>query len=146
MRKALIAAAVATALFAVGAFAASFAVQSEDVASGGNAVTACATNVDIDFDAPELESDGTWSVDTATVRFVTSTGAAVDDTCDGFDVDLALATGVSPPGTWATAGTGTVLEVDNNASTIDIDIAETNVAVIHGASVVVDGKTLTADL
>ena len=49
MRKALIAVAVATALFAVGAFAASFGVQSEDIASGTNPTTNCAASADVDF-------------------------------------------------------------------------------------------------
>ncbi len=42
MRKALIAVVVASALFAVGAFAASFAVDSENIASGSADVDGCA--------------------------------------------------------------------------------------------------------
>jgi hypothetical protein len=138
MRKALIAVAVATVLFAVGAFAASFAVQSEDIASGSNAVAACATNVDVDFDDPVLvPGTGVWTVDGATVRFLDSTGAEVAG-CDEHDARLAVNSGSG----FVTVGG--LQAVD--ASEAVFAFTATDVASIVGASVVVDGATLTADL
>jgi hypothetical protein len=135
MRKALIAAAVATALFAVGAFAASLSVQSEDVASGSNAVSACATSVDVDFDDPVLGTDGTWTVDGATVAFLGGTG----DGCSEHDARLAVDSGAG----YVEVGSETAVSATNDAvfSFTAIDVAN-----IVGASVVVDGATLTADL
>jgi ABC-type phosphate transport system substrate-binding protein len=63
MRKGLIATAVAVALFAVGAFAASFAVSSEDTASGSNAVKRCADNVVIEFNELYSTTTKNWYVD-----------------------------------------------------------------------------------
>ena len=40
-------------LFAVGAFAASFTLTADDVASGADEVQSCATSVDVVFDLPE---------------------------------------------------------------------------------------------
>ena len=138
MRKALIAVAVATALFAVGAFAASFAVQSEDVASGANEVVKCATNVDVDFDDPELNtSTGAWTVDGATVKFLNSAGATVN-TCNNHDARLAIDTG--------SFANVQALNADSpvDAGQAVFTFTAIDVAVIDGASVVVDGATFTA--
>lgn len=138
MRKALIAVAVATALFAVGAFAASFIVQSEDIASGTNAVQACATNVDVDFDDPVLNTTtGAWTVDGAVVRFLDASGGSVT-TCDEHDAQLAVdfGSGFVSVGDTAVATGGT--------ATYSFTAAD--VETVVGASVVVDGATLTADL
>ncbi|MGK2949634.1 MAG: hypothetical protein ACSLFP_13760 [Acidimicrobiales bacterium] len=137
MRKALLAVAVATALFAVGAFAASFTVQSEDIASGSNPVTACATNVDVDFATPEAQSDGTWTVDGATVRFLNASAGSVS-TCDNFDARLAVNSGAGY------VELGGLAPVDGGEASFSF--TPINVAPISGASVVVDGATLTADL
>jgi len=137
MRKVLIAVAVATALFAVGAFAASLSVQSEDIASGSDPVAACATSVDIEFGDPdpELQTDGTWTVDGATVTFLGTTG----DGCTEHDARLAI-----------DAGSGYVqvggLEAVSGTNTATFTFTALDVADIIGASVVVDGATLTADL
>jgi hypothetical protein len=135
MRKALIAAAVATALFAVGAFAASLSVQSEDVASGSNAVSACATSVDVDFGTPSLQTDGTWTVTGATVRFLGGTG----DGCSEHDARLAVDSGAG----YVEVGSVQAVSATNDAS---FSFTAIDVADIVGASVVVDGATLTADL
>lgn len=137
MRKALLAVAVATALFAVGAFAASFAVQSEDIASGTDAVVACATNVDVDFDDPVLTAaTGVWTVDGATVTFLDSEGATVAG-CDEHDAELAVDFGAG----YVSVGGDTV-----DSSTATFSFAAADVETVVGASVVVDGATLTADL
>jgi hypothetical protein len=146
MRKALIAAAVATALFAVGAFAASFAVQSEDVASGANDVTACAAQVDVDFADPVLVAGtGAWTVNGATVTFRNASDAAVNS-CGGYGAELALKLG-------ATAGAATYsattysATVGASATNVSFTFSPAiDVSTIHGASVVVDGKTLSADV
>lgn len=84
MRKAIIAAIVATALFAVGAFAASFTLSAEETASGTDAVAQCTANVDIKFDetfSPNLDD---WFV--ANVDVTLDTG----NTCGGSEVTLIL--------------------------------------------------------
>jgi ABC-type phosphate transport system substrate-binding protein len=69
MRKGLIATAVAVALFAVGAFAASFAVSSEDTASGSDAVSPCADNVVIDFNETYSTTSQNWNIASIDVTF-----------------------------------------------------------------------------
>jgi hypothetical protein len=137
MRKALIAVAVATALFAVGAFAASFAVQSEDIASGGNAVVACATNVDIDFGDPVVDATtGVWSVNTARAIFLNASDGTVT-TCNGFGAELALK---------VSGSTTSVASATVSGSEAAFTFTATNVENITSASVVVDGKTLSVDV
>lgn len=93
MRKAIIAAIVASALFAVGAFAANFTVNAEDVASGSDAVTECADAVDVDFDTV-FDEESDWDVGSAVVTFYdeadTESGYATTDDCDGFGVTLVV--------------------------------------------------------
>lgn len=111
MRKALIAVIVASALFAVGAFAAELTVQSDDVASGQEAVTACGdANVEWETDAA-VDAAGEWSVTGATVTFNNAN-------CDGAAVDLAVGlsdTGSGEPTSWqdwSCAGTVTSQSID----------------------------------
>lgn len=139
MRKAIITVAVATALFAVGAFAASFTVQSEDIASGSDGVVACAPYVDIDFDDPVADGAAEWSVDGATARFYTATGsgATLATTCNGFLAELALLA----PGVVTDAGNAAI-----SGGAVKFDFTAIPVSAITKASVVVDGKTLTADV
>ena len=148
MRKALIAVAVATALFAVGAFAASFAVNSEDIASGSNPVAACAAQVDVDF-APPAGPDpttGAWTVANATVTFRNATDG-LETACAGYDAELALKLGATAAAatysatTYTTPAGGVV-----GSSHVFTFAAPIDVATIHGASVVVDGKTLSDDV
>ncbi|MGH9084840.1 MAG: hypothetical protein ACRDYW_05255 [Acidimicrobiales bacterium] len=147
MRKALIAVAVATALFAVGAFAASFAVQSEDVASGGNAVAACVEEVDIDFGNPVSPSTtgatgGGWTVPTATAKFL-SAAAAGSNPCNGFQARLALGLGSTAANavTSVYPSTTTYVTVANGEAVFDLGASGIDVELIQRASVVVDGKT-----
>jgi len=110
MRKALIAAIVAAALFAVGAFAASFGVQAEDVTSGSDQVAACVERVDVDFGTSYVDADNDWRIDNAVVSFLDA-GNAADDGCMDHDLTLQLedeAGAVLPPNTtytWNPAGT-----------------------------------------
>jgi hypothetical protein len=140
MRKALIAGAVATALFAVGAFAASLTVRSEDVASGSNDVVACAAQVDVDFDAPDLQTNGTWTVDGAVVHFLDGSDVATG-ACDNFDARLAIKT--TPSGNYVQVGSLVAVDPVGLAT---FSFTGIDVATITGASVVVDGATLSADL
>ena len=91
MRKALIAAIVATALFAVGAFAANFTTSSEDVASGADSVIACADEVDLKF-APGGWNDDTDLYETASVTASfwngTEESRTVANTCNGLPVTI----------------------------------------------------------
>lgn len=117
MRKAIIAAIVATALFAVGAFAANISVTADDVASGEAPVGACGTAEVISYDTnPTVVQDG----DTADFRVEAATVRLTGADCNGADVDLAIGSDSSPavPGVYVTAddwddaacGTGTTVD------------------------------------
>ena len=70
MRKAIIAAIVASALFAVGAFAAQFTVTEEDVASGEADVQACASDASVDWTtSTTVGTDGEFIATGATITF-----------------------------------------------------------------------------
>jgi len=137
MRKALIAVAVATALFAVGAFAASFAVQSEDIASGANPVTACAAKVDVDF-TTVYDNAGDWNVTAAEVTFFNADNTPVA-TCAGYGANLAVMTTGGPP---AVTGTATVA---TGATSVVVPLPPGTVkaSAVTSAAVLVDGQTLT---
>lgn len=140
MRKLLVAVIAAAALFAVGAFAASFTVQSEDIASGSDGVAACAPYVDIDFDDPTASSAGEWQVSGATARFYTTTGESptAASACDGYRAQLAMLA----PGSVSFTGDGPVSE-----GAVHFGFGTPYaVSAITKASVVVDGKILTADV
>lgn len=89
MRKALIAIAVATALFAVGAFAASFAVNSEDIASGSNPTTNCASDAVVNFNEAFDQASNNWNVSTITVTLNNA------QSCVGADAQLVLQSNAS---------------------------------------------------
>ena len=89
MRKALIAVIVASALFAVGAFAASFAFTAEDVASGQDDVLSCADTVEVTFpDAEWIAETESYRVANAKFSFFDGTAPALD--CSGIIADLRL--------------------------------------------------------
>ena len=97
MRKALIAAIVASALFAVGAFAASFTLTPENVASNSAAVGSCADEAVVNFTTSEtINTDvnpDDFVVTDITVTFVdeVSEGVFEETTdCDTAKADLAL--------------------------------------------------------
>ena len=92
MRKALIASVVAAGLFAVGAFAADFALDSEDVASGSADVGACATDADVDFETDPDAVDGDFVASAATVTFVehTPTSGDAPGSCEGQTAEIAI--------------------------------------------------------
>jgi hypothetical protein len=151
MRKTLIAVIVAAALFAVGAFAASFTVRSEDVASGSNPVAACASEVDITFNEPTYSLTGVWTSTEATATFYNRVAgvrqAAI--ACNGFDADLALDIDTNGDGVAdATAGhTSPNAQVATNAGVTTATFAiSVDVGKLVGASVVVDGAFLAAPL
>jgi hypothetical protein len=77
MRKGIVALIVAVALFAIGAFAASFTLTSEDVSSGADAVAACAPNAKV-----------TWTIDDSNA-VVTSTTTAANFLITGATVTVA---------------------------------------------------------
>jgi hypothetical protein len=129
MRKAIIAAIVATALFAVGAFAASFAVDSEDIASGADPVDACAELVRITFNEPQPASStnggGRWTVSQATATFYSNAAATSPaSACVGFDASLALDIDNLPVG-----------DLDGDADTVVSSFAEDTVELV-GSNVV----------
>jgi len=134
MRKLLLVIAAAMALFTVGAFAASFGVSSEDIASGGEKVEACADKVNIDFDDPLLAPDGAWSVNGATVTFTKATAPS----CVGFVAELAVVVTGTNPAVRSTAPATVVA-----GGTTHLAFVSTPVATITGASAVVGGQHLT---
>lgn len=87
MRKAIIAAIVASALFAVGAFAADFALTSEDVASGDADVVSCADEADVDFTtADDVSETGEFIATGADIAITEREGAD----CSGQAVRIAV--------------------------------------------------------
>ena len=100
-------------------------------------MAACTTNVIVDFDDPAI-SGGVWSVPGATARFVTSTGATAT-TCNNFEARLAVDSGAG------LVSVGDEVGVDNGLAHFTF-ASPLAVNPIVGASVVVDGATLAADL
>lgn len=142
MRKALIGIAVATALFAVGAFAASFAVQSEDIASGSNPVSACADRVDVDF-VTVYDGAGDWTVTGVELTFYDgpiATAVATAD-CAGFGANVAVMTSADGLGAPAAKAVGTV-GATAASTTIALVPATLKASAVTSAAVLVDGKAL----
>lgn len=141
MRKALIAVAVATALFAVGAFAASFAVNSEDVASGSDAVTRCADLVDVDFTTvyDGVAGAGDWNVTAAKLTFYDGTPGnySLTTDCAGFGAAVVVQTNAS-----ANAANGEVTSISGSSATINLTPATLKASAVSSASVLVDGENL----
>ncbi|MCO8126706.1 hypothetical protein NHL50_05765 [Acidimicrobiia bacterium EGI L10123] len=149
MRKAIIAAIVATALFAVGAFAASFAVDSEDVASGADPVGSCATDVVVTFDDDPVENiGGTFTVETARVTFLNEGAPAA--TCEPFAATLSLDLDTDVPRDNTANDVVAFEDVDIVIDTDDSVIADFTLTggitadQIVGAGVLVDGNFLSA--
>lgn len=95
MRKALIAAIVAAALFAVGAFAAEFTLNADDVASGEAPVNACASEADVAWSTTSaVGTDGEFMATGATITFTQTTASPTegDDTgsCAGQQATIAV--------------------------------------------------------
>lgn len=141
MRKAIIAAIVATALFAVGAFAASFTLEAENVSSQATTVGSCAAKAVINWDtSPEISTAVTpndYLLTGATVTFFTS-GNAVENGCSGAKIDLAINNGtnwVNVPHVTAGGSTNTV---QFDLSTLGIPVRT-----VVGASVLADGAPIT---
>ena len=91
MRKALIAGIVASALFAVGAFAAVIGTVSGNVASNEGDVGSCAASAEVDFEtdanvSPPTGATTDFTVSGATVTLIPDAG----ETCEGALVDLAI--------------------------------------------------------
>lgn len=104
MRKALIAVIVASVLFAVGAFAATFTVTSSDVASGTDDVGACAEEALVEFTTTTAIDDVNVTPPDFLITAVTVTfynNGAPTDACDGADADIALENGDGDPATTA---------------------------------------------
>jgi hypothetical protein len=100
MRKGIIALIAGIALFAIGAFAASFALTSEDVSSGGDAVSACAPNAKV-----------TWTIN--------DNNAVVTSTTTGANFLITDATVTVPGGAAACVGAGAgnfVLAIEFNGT------------------------------
>ncbi len=146
MRKALIAAAVATALFAVGAFAASFAVSGEDIASGNDQVQACAPNVKVDFGQPTyVPATKSWTVSSATVSFhANATATATVATCNGGNGVLKITTMAGPGNTPPAnneAATGTITNIAGGTQTVTFTAVPLHL--VNGTAVMVDNVFLS---
>ena len=127
MRKGIIAAIVAVALFAVGAFAATFTVTSDEVTSGTDTFSQCEATVSVDFEtgayAAGLGVEGDFPVTGAEVTFDTSA-------CNGKDATLAV---LDESGNALTEVTVTVVG-DTASFTLDEAVAD-----VFGAAVLVEG-------
>jgi hypothetical protein len=119
MRKVLIATIVAMVLFAVGAFAARFAVDGEDIASGADQVSACTEEVTVDFEHGTYdEAAFDWPVTSATI---TAPGCAADA-----EVTLEIHNGTNGEPVEATGTVGTGVSSINGVMVGDV----TEVAVL----------------
>jgi hypothetical protein len=135
MRKGLIATAVAVALFAVGAFAASFNVDADNIASGSDPVVPCAGYVKITFNQPTFSS-GVWVTNGAKAEFFEDEVAAPVKTtnCNDGTAQLALTVGSG------SAKFGAEPTVANGEATFSFPAVE--VELITNASVAVNGVWL----
>ena len=114
MRKALIAVITAAVLFAVGAFAADFALTAEDTASGTDAVDACTDTVTVEFTEDFDEATNNWLVDSVDLTIAsghTCEGAAVTIILQDNDTSETVVDTIE--GTWPA---GTTLSLDPNVT------------------------------
>lgn len=143
MRKALIAVVVASALFAVGAFAASFTVQSEDIASGSNPVESCATSADVDFNEDFVEASNNWIIETVDVTLAGAEdclGASVELVLQGNDANQTIVwqnTLVVTQAMVDAAGTDVVVQFD--PATGDLTVGE-----VWNAAILIDGLNISS--
>jgi hypothetical protein len=140
MRKILIAAVVAVVLFGVGAFAAAFIVNSEDIASGTDDVVACAEEVDVDFTTDYNTTTEDWDVTGAVLTFYDNPDN--DVSCDGFDATVVVETTIDGTVDGEAATESAV--VAGGEATVTFDPA-LNASEVTGASVLVDGEVLRAN-
>lgn len=151
MRKALIAVIAAAVLFAVGAFAADLAVNSDDVASGEAPVGACGDANVISWATTTAVTDSStnttdWQANGAQVRLIPFTGSS----CLDADVDIAIFSADSvgsTAGGWTDGacqdnGTG----ADTTADDLIYACAFTAIDVrpIERVAVLVNGNSVTA--
>lgn len=146
MRKALIAVIVASALFAVGAFAAQVAINSDDVASGEDAVESCASSANVigyTTNADVVGGTGTadWQATGATIKLVEVGGK----TCDGAAVDIAIGTDTSvTPDTTAELWTDGSCTPTTDPLVYTCEFPATNVRPIVEVAVLVNGNSVSA--
>ena len=130
MRKGIIAAIVAVALFAVGAFAATFTVTSDEVTSGTDSFSQCAPAVTVDFETGSYDG-GESGTDDFPVTGATATFAGAG--CDDKVATLAV---LGSDG-------AAIAEVDGNAvvagSTVGFTLTGVSVGQVFGSAVLVEG-------
>jgi hypothetical protein len=137
MRKWVIAGIVAVALFAIGAFAASFSFSAEDVASGQDPVNSCATSASVQWHTtPTNTSPPVFQTDTALVKTTAAAGAS----CATRPYRLAIKVGAGSPvlcsGTLDATGAATV-----TLSSCATPAGPYNVADVTGAALLIGDAT-----
>lgn len=141
MRKALIAVIVATALFTVGAFAASFALEAENVSSNSTGVGSCAAkavvNWDTSADISTAVTPNDYLLTGATVTFFNSANGA-ENGCSGAKIDLAISNGAN----WINVPAVT-MGASTNTAQFDLSALGIPVKTVVGASVLADGAPIT---
>lgn len=146
MRKALIAVIVASALFAVGAFAAQVAINSDDVASGEDAVESCASSANVIEYTTGSTVNGTtgtadWQATGATIQLIEATGK----NCEGAAVDIAIGSDTSAtPDTTADTWTDGTCTATGNPLVYACTFAATTVRPIVEVAVLVNGNSVNA--
>lgn len=144
MRKTLIAAIVASALFAVGAFAAELTINADDVASGEATVSSCASKADLiawdttDTVTPASDANTDWQVEGATVELTEDEGR----NCDGAVVDIAIGSDTNDDGTtdsWSNGSCTTPASGLTYTCTIDPTV---DVRPVVEVAVLVNGNSL----
>lgn len=133
MRKVLAITITAAVLFAVGAFAASFSLNAEDVASGSDEVESCADEVEVDFNTTFVNTANDWDIDSADVDFFKSGSAAT--TCSGSDVTLVLE---NASNTVLATYTAADIASDSTATLLPVGGTEARVSQVAQASLLID--------
>ena len=138
MRKVLIGVAIASALFATGAFAANFTVSSEDIASGRNDVVACAARVDVDFTTTWSDTAQDWLVSAAVVKFYPATGTTPTAACGGYGTTVVVGTA----GDASAANGEATVGATATSVTVPLSPATLTANAVTRAAVLVDGEEL----
>lgn len=129
MRKYLIAAAVALAVFATAAFAASLNVDGGVLQAGQDSDLTCADNAVVDW-TTQTVGNGQFAATRVTVTF--------DDGCDGNYGYVAVFSSVGPPGGSSQTGFG-IGQISGNQVSFDVNESDVNAQVdqINAVSVAV---------
>ena len=135
MRKGIIAAIVAVALFAVGAFAATFVITSDEVTSGTDTFSQCEATVSVDFET------GAYTAGLGVEGDFPVTGATATFSGPGCDEKVATLAVLDTNGDAIDEVVG---DADVSAGTVDFTLSGVIVGDVFGSAVLVEGFPIPA--